>query len=112
MAKKIDPDRLISVELEHLENKVKEFQDYLRLNTIVTKVTVANRSANIDEILLSEDAQDKLHKEIVIQIKMQDALFTWLPLLEKLKEGEASKELETRGDIAVNGLFKNRNNGR
>lgn len=97
--KKLDDKSLIHLNLEKLEAKVDEFQKYLQMNTIVTKVT------NKDEILLSEDDQDKLHKEILIQIKMQDALFTWLPALEKLKE----KELETknvRGDMEVGDMFK------
>jgi hypothetical protein len=36
---------------------------------------------------------------------MQDALFSWLPLLQKLRESEQTKQLETRGDIEVNGMF-------
>jgi tyrosine-protein phosphatase YwqE len=100
MAKKIDNKNLVLFELNKLENKVNEFQSYLELNPINASVTRGN------EIILTEENQDKLHKEIVIQIKMQDALFSWIPLLEKLREGEQNKELETRGDIEVNGLFK------
>jgi hypothetical protein len=100
MAKKIDTKNLILFELAKLENKVNEFQTYLELNPITAQVTKGN------EIILSEENQDKLHKEIVIQIKMQSALFEWLPLLEKLRESENNKELETRGNLEVNGLFK------
>lgn len=100
MAKRVDLKKLVHFELERLEEKVKEFQDYLQVNSITAKVTSGN------EVVLSEDNQDKLHKEIVIQIKMQDALFSWIPLLEKLRETEDSKQLETRGDIEVNGMFK------
>jgi len=99
MAKKINTKDIILFELTKLEAKVNEFQAYLELNPINAQVTKGN------EIMLSEENQDKLHKEIVIQIKMQDALFSWIPLLEKLREGEQTKQLETRGDIEVNGLF-------
>lgn len=102
MAKKINPESLIAFELDNLENKVKEFQRYLTFNSILEN----DKGINYDE--LQEDKQDKLHKEIVIQIKMQDALFSWLPLLEKLKEGEADKKVEIRGDVELNGLY-NRN---
>lgn len=110
MGRKINPDSLIAAEIEDLDDKVKEFQKYLRLNTIVSKVSKSGISLTIDEIMLSEEQQDKLHKEILIQIKMQDALFVWLPLLKKLRETEEGKQLETRGDVKVNGMFKNRNN--
>lgn len=106
MAKKINPDSLIGAEIEHIEEKIKEFQDYLRINSIVTKVTKTNDVLRIDEIVLTEEQQDKLHKEILVQIKMQYALFDWLPLLKKLKETDETKGLETRGDIEVNGMFK------
>lgn len=103
---KIKLDSLISFELDKLEAKAGEFQQYLEENSIITKVTSDN------EILLALEEQDKLHKEIVIQIKMQDALFNWMPLLEKLREGDALKKLELRGDATANGLFnKVRNNG-
>lgn len=105
MGKKINPDLLIAVELDRFEKKLKEFQSYLEKNSIVTQVTSKN------EILLAEDTQEKLHKEIQVQIKMQDAVLAWLPLLKKLKESKQEDELQTRGDIAVNGLFKNSNNG-
>lgn len=103
MAKKINTDSLIHVELEKLEKKVKEFQTYLELNSILYSGTTRMDEDN-------EVDQDKLHKEIVVQIKMQDALFVWLPLLDKLKAGEQGKELETRGNIEVNGLYKRRKN--
>lgn len=99
MAKTIKPESYIHFELKKIESKVKEFQDYLSLNPITAQVTKGN------EILLSDENQDKLHKEIVIQIKMQDALFNWLPLLEKLREDE-SKEVEKRGDVKIGGMFK------
>ncbi len=105
MAKKANPNSYIHLELEKLESKVEEFQRYLELNNIVQF-----KNTQIDEI--EEDIQDKLHKEIVIQIKMQDALFSWLPLLEKLKEAKDLKSLETRGNVEVNGMFKNKVNGK
>lgn len=103
MAKKVNPQDIILFELEKLEAKVNEFQKYLELNTINAQITKDGA------ITLSEENQDKLHKEIVIQIKMQDALFNWLPLLQKLREGEQNKQLETRGDVEVNGLFRRAN---
>jgi len=96
---KVTIDSLIHLELSKLERKVKEFQSYLELNPINASVTKGG------DVLLSEDAQDKLHKEIVIQIKMQDALFNWLPLLEKLKAKESEKKPETRGDIEIGDFF-------
>jgi hypothetical protein len=107
MAKKVDTKSLIHVELNKLEAKIHEFQQYLEINPIITKVT------GNDIILLPEDAQSLLHKEIAVQIKIQDALFNWMPLLEKLRETDSTKPLETRGDIEINGLFAKRrqNNG-
>jgi len=102
MAKKLTVESYIHFELDKLQVKVDEFQTYLEMNPITAQVTQGN------EVLLTQDNQDKLHKEIVIQIKMQDALFSWMPLLEKLKETAATKELVTRGDVVVNGMFKNR----
>jgi thiamine kinase-like enzyme len=99
---KIKAESLLSIELEKLENKVNEFQQYLEENSIITKVT------RDSEIIIALEEQDKLHKEIVIQIKMQDALFNWMPLLEKLREGSISKKLETRGNVKLNGLFTNK----
>lgn len=99
---KIDNKSLIKFELQRLENKVKEFQDYLSTNKINNSVVNSDGS-----FILSENTQDQLHKEILIQIKMQDAVFTWVPLLEKLREVKG-EVLETRGDIEINGLFKNK----
>lgn len=104
MSKKINVESLIGQEIEHLEEKINEFQLYLRLNNL----TVNENGTRYDELEI--DAQDKLHKEIIIQIKMQDALFNWLPLLEKLKEGDQGKKFETRGDIPTNGLYNRRKN--
>lgn len=105
MAKKINLDSLIAIPIQNLEDKVKEFQDYLRLNSIVQ-----TNGLRIDDSSFTVEAQDKLHKEIVIQIKMQDALFAWLPLLEKLREEKESTKFETRGDVATNGLYNRRKN--
>lgn len=98
-ASKIDNKSIIHFELEKLENKVNEFQEYLEINSI-TKKAVDNKD--------DDNVQDDLHKEILIQIKMQDALFGWLPLLEKLRDGLSKKGVETRGDIEINGLFKSK----
>lgn len=99
MGKKIDNKSLIHFELKKLEDKVKEFQLYLEKNTIIKPLSK-------EQI---EDEQDKLHKEIVIQIKMQDALFSWMPALLKLREAENEKnKIDTRGDVEINGLFRNK----
>lgn len=89
----------VDVEIGKLESKINEFQSYLSQNSIIAQVTSAN------EILLTEDEQEKRHKEILTQIKMQDALFAWLPLLKKLKEDTAIKTDELRGGQEANGLF-------
>jgi hypothetical protein len=99
---KLDNRSLIKFELKRLEDKVKEFQDYLAINKINNSVVNSDNT-----FILAEDTQDQLHKEILIQIKMQDAVFNWVPLLEKLREVKG-EILETRGDIEINGLFKNK----
>lgn len=102
MAKKIDTKSLIHFELEKLESKVQEFQKYLENNSI-SKITPFSDQTS--------DFQDKLHKEILVQIKMQDALFSWMPILLKLRESSSDREtLETRGGTEINGLYKNRKN--
>lgn len=108
MAKKIDVDKLISTELENFENKLKEFQDYLLINSIIYP---KSNSVRIDELNMTEEDQEKLHKEISIQIKMQDAVLTWLPLLDKLRETKAEKTMDVRSNEEMAGLFKNRMNG-
>lgn len=105
MAKKLNTESLINVEIQNLEDKVKEFQTYLKQNSINTN-TNGIRYDDTEDL----ESQDKRHKEIVIQIKMQDALFNWLPLLEKLRQGEDAKKLETRGDVPVNGLYASKQN--
>lgn len=100
MAKKVNPESLINVELEKLENKVQEFQTYLEENPITSIVTKEGK------FILAEKEQGQLHSEIAMQIKMQYALFDWLPLLEKLREKSNEKKLETRGDINIGGMFK------
>lgn len=100
-AKKIDDKSLIHFNLVKLESKINEFQNYLQLNSINS---IVSRDG---EIKISSDDQEQLHKEILVQIKMQDALFVWVPLLEKLKEGETTKtKLEVYGDAEINGMFK------
>jgi len=100
MAKKLNTETLVDVEITKFETKLKEFQSYLELNAIVTKVIDGSG------IILTEENQGLLHDEILIQIKMQDAVLQWLPLLKKLKEIEVEKEKENRGNVEVGGLFK------
>lgn len=98
--KKLDEKSLIHFNLQKLEAKVDEMQSYLEMNPILSTVT------NKGEVEITLDAQDKLHKEILIQIKIQDALFVWLPLLAKLREKEEDAKT-IRGDVEVGGMFKN-----
>jgi hypothetical protein len=100
MAKKINITELIARELGNFEDKLREFQRYLKDNNISGIVSVGN------DFDLSEENQDKLHKEIIVQIKMQDAIMNWLPLLKKLRETEEQKDIETKGDIKIGGMFK------
>lgn len=111
MAKKVQIENLIASEVKGIEEKIKEFQDYLRLNSIISKVNSSGEAHRIDEIELTIEDQEKLHKEILIQIKMNDALFNWLPLLKKLRETDANKSQEMRGGVEVNGMFKTKDNG-
>lgn len=88
MAKK--NEGVIALEISKYEEKIKEFQDYLEQNNVVTKVTSKGEYNEADNV------QDKRHKEILIQIKMMDALPNWLSALKKLREEEIDK-LELRG---------------
>jgi hypothetical protein len=96
MAQKLNKESLIAVELGRLDEKIKEFQDYLEKNTIITKVK--------DNKLREADDANR-HKEIDTQIKMVNALFIWLPALEKLRDTDASNAFEARGNAEVNGMF-------
>lgn len=100
MAKQLKDINNIDVEIKKLEDKVNEFQKYLSLNSIVRYGDL-----RIDEKEFNIALQESLHKEIGIQIKMQDALFSWLPLLKKLKEETATQTGELRGGQEANGLF-------
>jgi peroxiredoxin family protein len=104
MGKTVKDIKNIDVEIKKFEDKLNQFQTYLQNNTIISQVTKEDR------ILLSEENQELLHKEITMQIKMQDAILAWLPLLKKLKEDEAVKIQEMRGGAEANGLFLSENN--
>lgn len=102
MAAKQNKDlKNIDYELNKLEEKVKEFQDYLSVNTVITKVKDA-------ELKEASENQQLRHREIEVQIKMVDALFKWLPVLKVLRDGDTAekKDIETRGDTGVSGLYK------
>lgn len=104
-AKKLDDKSLIHFNLQKLEDKVNEFQTYLEINKINSVVTKDG------EINIKLEQQDMLHKELLVQIKVQDALFSWMPILLKLKEGEQEKtNIETLGDVEINGLYKDKMN--
>lgn len=92
-------ESIINLELLRYEEKVKEFQDYLEKNTIITKVQNGK---------LKEADENNRHKEIDTQIKIMNNLVNWLASLEKLRTAEEAKKFEARGDVEVNGLFANR----
>lgn len=73
---------------------------YLKQNPIVTK-QVNGR--------IKEADHDNRYKEIDAQIKIMNALAGWLPTLEKLRsQSDEKAKVAPRGDIEVNGLFKNK----
>lgn len=100
MSKKVNIESIIESEIQKVEAKVHEFQQYMTDNNISGVVSSGG------EFSLSEENQDKLHKEIAMQIKMMDSVLNWLPLLKKLREVEVEKEKENRGNVKVGGLFK------
>lgn len=100
MAKKVNAAALIEKEIGNFVDKVEEFQRYLKDNDVRGVVSLGD-----DEF--TSAMQDKLHKEILIQIKMQDAILNWLPLLKKLKEDDVVNKETARGGAAVGGMFKN-----
>ncbi len=100
MPKKINPENLIGTELDKVEDKVREFQRYMKDNNISGVASTGG------EFTLSEENQEQLHKEITMQIKMMDAVLNWLPLLKKFRETTQAKE-EVRGGIEVGEHFKN-----
>lgn len=100
MAKQIKPENIIHAELEKVEDKVREFQRYMLDNNI------SGVASSGGEFSLSDENQEKLHKEIVMQIKMMDAVLNWLPLLKKYREVEKEKVTENRGDVEVGEHFK------
>lgn len=89
MATKAKTDSLIAVELDKFEKKLNELQRYLLLN-----------------IIDSDMHPDIKYKEIDCQLKIQNHVLNWLPILEKLREGDAKKKMEVRGGQEVNGMFK------
>lgn len=84
VSKKVS-DSLIKIELNRFETKMNEFYAYLE----------DCKLKNVEDL-----------KEIDVQIKMMDALIRWLPILERLRETEKSKVMETRGDQEVGGAFR------
>lgn len=96
MVKQLNKESLVAIELSRLDEKIKEFQDYLEKNTIITKINRNNELKKADE--------ENRHKEIDTQIKMINALFVWLPALEKLR-GTDKKGFDARGGTEVNGMF-------
>ena len=99
MAKKVDTAALIEKEIGNFVAKVEEFQQYLKDNDV-------RGLASLGDEDFTTTYQDKLHKEILIQIKMQDAILNWLPLLKKLREDDETKKETIRGGASVGGMFK------
>lgn len=82
----------IALEILAYEDKINEYQTYLKNNPI------------IGTALLGKE----LHAEIEVQIKIMTVLPTWLLALKKLKESseEVSKQIETFGDVAINAAYR------
>ena len=98
MAKK--PNNVIALETDKYEAKVKEFQDYLEQNPIITKV---EKDGEINE---AEDEQNARHKEITIQCKIMDYLPNWLVALKNLRIEEEEKQVKLRGGGEMNDMAK------
>jgi uncharacterized protein YhaN len=95
----MEKESLIAEELERLEEKIEEFQLYLKQNTIITRVK-NNKLKEVAE-------ETNRHKEIDTQSKMINNLFIWLPLLQKLRETKPTeKKIVARGNGEINGLFE------
>lgn len=80
---------LIALELKNFEDKIKQFQEYLK----------KTNPAHIDD-------DKKRHDEWDCQIKIMNSLPNWLMSLKKLREEEESKQVETRGDATMSGLMQ------
>ena len=84
-AKKDGP---IALELKNFEDKIKQFQNYLKANAPTDIVDDRKR-----------------HDEIDCQIKIMNSLPSWLQSLKKLREEETSKAVELRGETEMSGLM-------
>lgn len=84
----IKKNNVIALELKKFDAKIKEYQSYLALNDI------------------REMADDKKHKEIETQIKMMNALPSWLESLRKLMEEQETAGKDLRGDSEFNEAYK------
>lgn len=82
-------DNAIALELKTFDSKIKQFQDYLKIN---------------DPSFMIDDR--KRHDEIDCQIKIMSNLPAWLSALKKLREEEAEKKVELRGETEISGLMK------
>lgn len=100
MAKKIKVESLIALPLKKFEDKLNQFQTYLEEHPIQGMVLTDK------DIKVASEWTELNHKEIAVQIKMQEAVLNWLPLLEKLKQGEAAKNTEVRGESEIGGMYK------
>ena len=96
MSAKKTKNEAIALELERFEAKIKEFPEYLETYDVTSKTDGVMTVAS------------KRHQEIQCQIKIMDALPTWLAGLKKLKEDSETAEPEYRGDQVPNGLMKNK----
>lgn len=92
----MEEQNLIATELSRFEDKVKEFQDYLEKNTIITKVKNGK--------VIDADEANR-YKEIDIQMKIMSSVSIWLETLKKLRASD-EKKVEIRGSAEVSGMFK------
>jgi hypothetical protein len=99
MAKKPQTD-VIALEREKYETKVKEFQDYLAQNPLITVVTADG------EIKESKDSQEMRHKELLLQAKIMDFLPNWLLAIKTLRQQDEEKQERLRAGTEINDVAK------
>jgi hypothetical protein len=99
MAKKPQTD-VIALEREKYEAKVREFQDYLAQNPLVTMVTADG------EIKESKDSQDMRHKELLLQAKLLDFLPNWILSIKAMRQQDEDKEQRLRAGSEINDIAK------
>ena len=78
---------IIALEIKKYQDKIEQFQDYLSTHDIQR---------------IGESVEEDKYKEIDTQIKMMNALPSWLVSLKSLKEDAEEDEVELRGGGQMN----------